>query len=1196
MRLLRPDLLHEVAKNPLHTLEVIDLRRYGVIKLGGFEECPNLHTILLSENSIVSLEGIEDASAVWNLDLSKNAIVNVESLGKIPALGWLNLSNNNLTYEQVSKLINTSVIDLTLENNDPLSDGYSPSEYRRNLVYLLPKAWCIDHCFITSEERKKAIDYFEEGDGKGSDIAEIASKSFNNGNSCVQLGSGMFHLGSVSSKTTFNNNNNNNSDDVDNNPKSPGKNVTLNGDNSNNENDMSNSTLKVSATSKFLKLLAIEPHHPTIVQTFRLKHLKRLHNVESKRLRHYFSRAVPRPGVQTLKFGNIASYMFKNLMKRQLLDLTVMLTVSIFYKIPNDIFLDSLTMLLKADVDMNIIESVASLYRYGKTILSIETKNILKSYIDKKNPMYILNFIEKELYNAIPEFAATLNTQRHASIEDDEDERIGQEHLARHAVILFSRSPAFPPLVRGRDKKIPAHERHLYEVLFPLLKLAGMTNEDLETHVDENQWIRRKDNPSRRYSRPWEGGDVVVSSDAGPLENVPRDDGDEMVENEIAGNEGDYHNNNNVNYESEEDDLSYLPRNFGVGGVSPRSQQYSQPLTRGTDAFANAFDDDTNYNAQPSTAMYYQGIRVPRIHERVEIATRLLGRIYPRIIEVLDSGSIIKLEPFPGATRDTQWLMHRDIFWNPKGYWRHGSGVAHVEAENSSRRLGKATRLHRVNKGLTKSGISSNAGVANRALPAGLARMFLENKTVPDHVPKPLKLFANNQTWDPNFVVAPPSLVTAQNMYAEAIGEGGAWDPIKTIPYIVKDSTDAANKGYVDKATDLRPQRSSVFENLEKQLRRDEDLKMETLTVLIEEDELVLNNGVPVEEKKQTEEEETKNDGASFFMTGVPQQNEEEEKEKEQLPVSRPLTSEIEEDLMEQQRKNRLIARSASPPRSAPQQEGSRSNISQTTASNHSNNADRNNRKKKSKPKGTHSWYAVPNKTSIMVEQRVVPSSAHGPFFRPKTDPSKSSSVKFLTEREKEMVRIEKRLSDKRWATTKFADRSLSNRVRPYETYHEQPPIKFQPVENTMPKPLLPQPGLSAGLRAKMSHRKKNIYKQFDNPRHIFTPNTQGSMASLLFKKNNKKMMFSRGTNNTVSRGSSMGLGSAQSDEFFFNNTMPRRRQVMSTPTLSELAPAPQTDKKIVKKSKSMKKRKNKKMSRLARRQMERKSQSTSEL
>jgi len=61
---------------------------------------------------------------------------------------------------------------------------------------------------------------------------------------------------------------------------------------------------------------------------------------------------------------------------------------------------------------------------------------------------------------------------------------------------------------------------------------------------------------------------------------------------------------------------------------------------------------------------------------------------------------------------------------------------------------------------------------------------------------------------------------------------------------------------------------------------------------------------------------------------------------------------------------------------------------------------------------------------------------------------SNASSVKFLTEREKEMVRIEKRLSNKRWATQKFADRALSNRVKPYETYHEQPAIKFLKCTN----------------------------------------------------------------------------------------------------------------------------------------------------
>ena len=413
---------------------------------------------------------------------------------------------------------------------------------------------------------------------------------------------------------------------------SPTKNVTLNGSNDANINDMGRSVLKEPTPSKFLKLLALEPHHPTIVQTFRLKHLKRLHNEECERLHKYFSKAVPRPGLRIVDFGRIESTMFKNLLKRQLLDLTVMLTVSIFYNIPQEIFLDSLTMMLKTEVDMSVIESISSLSRYGKTILSMETKEILKSYIDAKHPMYILNFIEKELYNAIPEFAATLNIQRHTSMDNDEEERIGQEHLARHSVILFSRSPVFPPLVRGRDKKIPAHEKHLYEVLYPLLKLAGMTNEDLETQVDENQWIRRKDNPSRRYNRPWKGDGAEASQESvGPLESTPMNQNDELVESGIFGN-GD-------------EDLSYLPETFG-SEVNIRASLPTQPLSRGSNAFADAFSEDTGYGGQFS-ALYYQGIRVPRIHERVEIATPLLGRIYPRIIEVLDSGNIVKLEPFP---------------------------------------------------------------------------------------------------------------------------------------------------------------------------------------------------------------------------------------------------------------------------------------------------------------------------------------------------------------------------------------------------------------------------------------------------------------------------------------------------------------------------------------------------------------------
>ena len=133
-------------------------------------------------------------------------------------------------------------------------------------------------------------------------------------------------------------------------------------------------------------------------------------------------------------------------------------------------------------------------------------------------------------------------------------------------------------------------------------------------------------------------------------------------------------------------------------------------------------------------------------------------------------------------------------------------------------------------------------------------------------------------------------------------------------------------------------------------------------------------------------------------------------------------------------------------------------------------------RKRKNKKKGTHSWYAVPNKTSIMVEQRLLPSATHGPYFNPKQNrTSISSGKKVFSDREKELLRLKRRLSSRKWATKKFADRELSNRAKPYENFYENPPIKFQPVENSMPKPLLPQPDLSAGLRSKTKKMKNNF-------------------------------------------------------------------------------------------------------------------------
>ena len=85
-------------------------------------------------------------------------------------------------------------------------------------------------------------------------------------------------------------------------------------------------------------------------------------------------------------------------------------------------------------------------------------------------------------------------------------------------------------------------------------------------------------------------------------------------------------------------------------------------------------------------------------------------------------------------------------------------------------------------------------------------------------------------------------------------------------PYIVKDSRDATNKGYVETAKDLRPIESSVFKNLEDQLRHNEKIKMENLKLLS--DESGMNNGDYDDNENIASQVDTnKGETSSFFMT-----------------------------------------------------------------------------------------------------------------------------------------------------------------------------------------------------------------------------------------------------------------------------------------------------------------------------------------
>jgi hypothetical protein len=1027
MRILRPDLLREYSKSPLDSLEIVDLRRYGIITLGEtFKDCPNLHTIFLGENKLESLAGIENAAALWHLNASKNGITTVVGLGLIPAIGWLDLSHNNLTYSEVGNLVHIPMIDIVLENNPALTEGgIAHSQYRMNVVYLLPKVWMVDHAFVTAEERALAVAYFEEGGGVGSEIAVLASELRRGKEDCSKVGSGMFHLGGLGASSLLASQGGGASSGAEGDGETP------------------------SCVNRFLSLVAAEPHHPTICQSGRLSGLVQHHNEESARVSKHFSTALPRPGLQPITIGKIDWSPFRTLQRRQLLDLSVMLAVTVLYEVPDNVLLEALTMLLKVDVDMKHIESLAALPRYGRMVMAHHVKNILRQYVEDKNPAYVLNFIEKELYNALPEWTSRLNKERDTAIQPiDEDERIGQEHLSRHAVILFSRSPAFPSLVRGRDTSLSAHEKRVYERLVPLLTVAGMTNEDLHTEVDENLWKKRVENPSRHYSRPWELGD-------GAAVDVEGDQEANGASPPMSPPYGGFNSD-------EENDFAFLAQSgdehetlVGTPGWTPRSARMNTaPLSVGANRIMTAGSEGMGEGMEAGS-MFYKGIRIPKVNERVEMATQLLGRIYPQIVEVFDFGNVIKLESFPGATRTTQWLMHRDIFWNPKGYWRHGSGVSFSADLAAGARLSAATRLHRVNKGLTKSGLLASEGVANRALPEALAKLVLETPSAPGHEAKPLKIFANNKTWDPNFVVAPPKMVQAQNMYARAMGAPGDWDPIQTLPFIVKDSSESLQKGYVNRSADLRPVESSVYKVLENRLRQEDADEAEARSKMLDSRSNLLEG-----EKHQEE-------SSSFFMTGVPGQTDGTETKAEPRP---PIVEEEKKD-------DDSAPPPAEPP--TPLQQPQTAPMPQAAAA------------PKRKQKGTgHSWYAVPNKASIMIAPRIAPSVVHGPFFVPTV----------ASEKEKSARRLSRRLAQKKWARKEFADRSLSNRPKPHDQFHEPPKIKFNPVQGSMPSPLLPQPGLGVGLRARMDQTRKNFMRNMSEV--DLRSHTQGSLSAVLSRSN----------------------------------------------------------------------------------------------
>ncbi|ETW03861.1 hypothetical protein H310_05211 [Aphanomyces invadans] len=121
-----------------------------------------------------------------------------------------------------------------------------------------------------------------------------------------------------------------------------------------------------------------------------------------------------------------------------------------------------------------------------------------------------------------------------------------------------------------------------------------------------------------------------------------------------------------------------------------------------------------------------------------------------------------------------------------KNYLQHARSSVQLQ-DCSSRRRGK---LHRDAHGFHKEGVPRSFGVPNADLSA---QDLMDVTAVMGLLPtstKPVELFATNTSWNANYVLAPPALVLAQNMWmGKQQSDGAGWSRMGVIPARTVEST-----------------------------------------------------------------------------------------------------------------------------------------------------------------------------------------------------------------------------------------------------------------------------------------------------------------------------------------------------------------------------------------------------------------------
>ena len=145
----------------LNTVQFICLSGLGIHSIDRLANySPNVEVLFVQGNLIkdVNVSTYFYLNNLWVLDISDNCIQSLDGLDQFIVFGFLDLSGNKLCWRELRKIMDVTILCLSLYNNNKLD---SDENYRKHVVDLFPKVWFLDRIIITSEERNSVELFFK---------------------------------------------------------------------------------------------------------------------------------------------------------------------------------------------------------------------------------------------------------------------------------------------------------------------------------------------------------------------------------------------------------------------------------------------------------------------------------------------------------------------------------------------------------------------------------------------------------------------------------------------------------------------------------------------------------------------------------------------------------------------------------------------------------------------------------------------------------------------------------------------------------------------------------------------------------------------------------------------------------------------------------------------------------------------------